>query len=365
MNELMCGTVYTDTDISRFIKEGVILSRQRIRKEQVQPSSVDLRCSYGKRVWHMPYSFLPRENLSKFLNSNATHSFEMDRKRFFHKRTIYVIEQEESLNLPEDVLARSNPKSTTGRLDIHARLMTENGQTFDNVRRGYKGKLYLEMISNSFDLYIPPGFSFAQMRFLKDGVPLEQGVLEYLTRAENLLTTPAGKPISSERFIHDGAVYLTLDLDPKDPGYIARNDAPALDLSSEKNSIPLSKYFQRVNLIEEGLVIAPESFYLLKSGEVVRIPSDHCAEMVDIETSLGEFRAHYAGFFDPKFTSIAIEEVRNTSKSALLFRDKQSITSLKFFKLIGKPFTTYGEKIKSSYFEQTKVTPAKFFYIDK
>ena len=197
----MEGNVYHDKAISGFIEKGIITPSTEVDKSQIQPSSLDLRCKFSGKIWHMPYSSLPQGDLVKFLDSESTHDFQLTENRFLHRGSVYVVELEEELVLPEGISARSNPKSTTGRLDIHARLLTENGKVFDNVREGYKGKLLLEIVSNSFDLVLPPGFSFNQMRFFR-GLPqtLNQGMLEYLARSEDLLIDSKGKKISSKDF---------------------------------------------------------------------------------------------------------------------------------------------------------------------
>lgn len=372
----MSGTVYTDIDIQNFIDQKIISCNEKINQNsQIQPSSFDLRCGFGKKVWHIPYSSIPRGDMMEFLESKSTHSFILNEKRFFHKNSVYVFELEESLNLPKNICAKANPKSTTGRLDIHSRLLTENGQYYDKVKEGYNGKLFLELISHSFDLFVTPGHSFNQIRFFENPEKLNQQALEYLARSEDILYNFSKKSknfqkinleaIDPKNFIFDGLVYLTLELNKEDPGYMARGDAPPIDLSLKNKSHPFSKYFLKVNLNDEGLALMPNSFYLLKTNEVISIPLDHCAEMVDISTELGEYRAHYAGFFDPGFKSIGIVEVRNTGRAPALFRDKMKLTSLEFYNLIEKPSKTYGNQIGSNYQGQTKVTPAKFFNMNE
>ena len=358
----MEGTVYVDSAIKGFIESGVIKhSSQEIDEKQIQPSSLDLRCGFGKRIWHMPYSSIPKGNIMDFLNSRSDYGFDLTEKRFIHKKNVYIIELEEKLTLPKDISAKSNPKSTTGRSDIHTRLITEDGQSFDDIRRGYEGRLFLEIVSNSFNLFIPPGHSFNQIRFFNGiGKKLDQGMLEYLARSESLLLNADGNSIDGEKFIRDGAVYLTLDLEKT--GYKVRDDAPAVDLSSGEEFYPASRYFEKVNLNEDGLMIIPDSFYLLNSKEVVTIPQDHCAEMVDISTTLGEFRAHYAGFFDPYFRDFGTMEVRNAGNTPFLLRNGQPISSLVFYALIGKPSEVYGKE-RGSHYRGGRVFP-KFFRND-
>ena len=363
--------VCIDEDIKNFINNGIIESDKEIEdteeKTQIQPSSLDLRCGFDKKIWHLPYSSIPTENLKGFLDSSQTHSFDLTEKRFLHKGAVYVLELEESLNLPSGISAKSSPKSTTGRIDVHTRLLTEDGNDFDNIEEGYDGKLFLEIVSNSMNLYLHPGYSLNQIRFFRGPkTEVNQKTLESLVKLENIMMDAKEKPISPEDYVNGNSLLLTLDLDENDPGYKLREDAPALDFTSEKNSLSLSKYFEKVNLINGNLVLNPHSFYLLKSKEIVSIPDDYCAEMVDISTELGEYRAHYAGFFDPGFKETAVMEVRNTSDVPILLRDGQRISSLKFYSLTGKPTRTYGEELKSSYNKQTgKVKAAKFFDMDK
>ena len=344
----MVGTVYVDEDIRRLIETSVVNSNEAIDDIQVQPSSLDLRCGFGKKIWHMPYSSIPVGNVVDFLDSESTHHFALSETRFLHKRAVYVIELEESLALPEIILAKSNPKSTTGRLDTHTRLITEDGQGFEDVTLGYNGRLFLELVSNSLDLFVPPGFSFNQIRFFNHyGKRLDQGMLEYLARSEPLLLDENKNPIDASKFIRQGAVYLTPDLTK--PVYKLRDDAPPLNLALGKESHLASRYFEEVKPGREGLVTNPGVFYLLRSKEIVRIPKDHCAEMADVLTSLGEFRAHYAGFFDPHFYDFATMEYRNTGTTPFLLRHGKPITSLHFYRLNQTPKVPYGEERGSSY----------------
>ena len=363
-------TVYPDYEIKRFIEQGIVKSRIPINLNdkggQVQPSSLDLRCGFeGKRIWHLPYSSIPpKGNLMDYLDSTCIERpLDLSKKRFMHKHAVYVVELEETLSLPPNISAKSSPKSTTGRCDPHARLMIEGGESFDNIPKGYNGKLFLEVVSNSLDLNLPPGNSLVQLRFRNDNQTLSQEELNQLQKDDPFLSRE-GKPIYDGENFHDSAVFLTLNLDRNDPGYKVRDDAPPLDLSSLPQSLPLSDYFEKVKLTKEGLVTIPGAFFLLKSHEVVKIPQQYCAEMLENITSLGEFRAHYAGYFDPGFNSIAIMEYRNTGKSPFLLRDGQQISALVFSKLTNEPRILYGKDKGSNYLEDNKVRPAKFFYID-
>lgn len=352
--------VYSDRDIKKMIESGHLESTVEINqneKGQIQPSSFDL--TIGEHLFCMPYSTIPHTDMDTYLSSRNDYIVDLNKNTFLHPDTIYVAELNESLNLPERVAARANPKSSIGRIDTHVRLLTNQGKSFDEVREGYFGKLYLEICSNTFKLSVPPKTSFNQIRFFDSDVkPLNQEMLEYLVRGNDLLLDENGTSLNIENFLDNDSLFSTINLKGSIPGYVARKDAPKLDLS--KRDLPLSQYFDKVGLVDEGVIINKDSFYLFGGSEVTKIPTDHCAEMRDIDTKSGEFRAHYAGFFDPNFTANPVLEVRNSGPPFLL-RHGQRITSFIYFKLKSNPEEVYGEAKDSNYQGQTGVKPAKYF----
>lgn len=351
--------VFSDQDIIDLINNSNIISNTKIDDSQVQPSSLDL--TIGKKIYHMPFSSIPDRDIGEYLKSKSNYEVDLTKNRFLHKGNIYVAELNESLNLPDNICARSNPKSSIGRIDVHVRLITENGNYFDEIPPGYKGKLYLEIYPNSFDLIVPANTSFNQIRLFDVGArELDLGTLNYLAKYETILTRDNIK-IDPEQYVENDSVYVTIDLSEEVPGYVSRQDAPPIDLS--KRDLPLSKYFNKINLYENGIIIQKDSFYLFKTKEKIYTPVTHCAEMSDISTKSGEFRAHYAGFFDPGFGAETVLEVRNSGAPHYI-KDGQRIAGIKFFELRSKPNKTYGSQIGSSYQNQTGVKPAKFFDIN-
>ncbi len=350
--------VLSDVEIRELINSGAIISKVPIDdKNQVQPSSMDLRCGLGKNVWRMDGSTIPNTNMEDYLKLKSRYSFSLEGKKgVLDRGLVYIIRLAESFDLPEGISARANPKSTTGRWDIHARLLTEKGDEFDNVRSGYKGKLYLEVISQSFDLEVPSLYTFVQARFIRgsrDRLRLNQGMLKYLARSETLLVDFNGNPIPSEKFIRDGVVGLTLNLRVDNPGYVVRHDAPLVDLSALNDSLDGFEYFNKVNLTRYGcLSLESNSFYLLTTNEGIVVPSDHCAEMEDSSAAKGEFRVHYAGFFDPGFGNVrkkgkimgaqATLEVRNTSPNRIILNDGQNIADLRYNFMASNPSRDYS-----------------------
>lgn len=351
----MTPGTYSDTDIKKALALGIVGSNREISEEQIQPSSLDLTMS--NKLWCLPYSSIPRLNMELFLEENSQYAVELRDGTFLHKNVVYIVELNEYLNLPDGVEAKSNPKSSTGRIDIHVRLLTNNGLYFDQVPAGYKGKLYLEIYSQTFDIIASPGISLNQIRIFDLGTKtLDDGMLRYLSRSEKLVINEGEGKVDDEVIEHD-SVYLTLDLSGEESALIARHDAPPIDL--RRRDLELKSFFEKPNFTKEGLIISPNSFYILSSKEIISIPIDHCGEMADISTKSGEFRAHYAGFFDPGFCAKAVLEVRNTG-APFLITNGQRIANIKFSKLKSPPIKTYGEGIGSNYQGQ-KINPGKFF----
>ena len=271
-----------------------------------------------------------------------------------------MIELEEQLFLSHDIEAKSNPKSSIGRIDTHVRLLTGGGKFYDRIRSGYdKGKIFLEVIPHSFNILVKEGDCLNQVRF-KDVSDnwLTNRELQYIHEyTDGILLDKKDKKLSIDNLVENDSLALTLELPRKNAGYEARKNSPPVDLS--KRNLPFSEYFEEVRVSNDGIIIDGNSFYLLCSSEIVKIPEDHCAEMVDIRTYMGEYRAHYAGFFDPGFNGQAVLEVRNYSPVPFILKRNKQITSLVFNKVKSK------QKYHGSYQEQRGIKAAKFFDMDK
>jgi dCTP deaminase len=363
--------VYSDLDLREAIEKGSISSKKKIREEQVQPSSIDLRL--GSRVYYMPFSSVSfRGDIEEFLRERNKHNFRLDKNgSFLHKNKVYVIELQEGLELPEYLFGRINPKSSIGRTDIHVRGITQEGGSFDCVRPGYKGRLFLEFYSRSFDVIVREGISLNQLRLgeLETRTVLGEE-LTGLHRDSGLIGAFDNKGALKRRDLESfrallgpDRLYMTLALDKSNPGYFARKNAPPVDLSRTDHSA--SDYFEKIAVRKDGtLIVDSDSFYILSSAEVIRVPEDFCAEMLDVETNSGEFRSHYAGFFDPGFEAQATLEMRNYGTSFLM-REGDRIASLKYFPLKSPPKEVYGSGKGSNYQGQRGPKLAKFFDMGK
>ena len=305
--------------IEALIASGAIASATDWAADQVQPSSLDLRL--GERAWRVRASFLPGagQGIADRLARVSMHELDLTRGAVFEKGCVYIAEVQERLALPAGVSARANPKSSTGRVDVFVRLLTETGGTFDDVPEGYAGKLFLEIAPQTFSVLAKTGTRLNQLR-------LRRGA------SKHLRTTSVG-------------VDLTLDI----AGFRARRHAGVIDLDKVGAHDP--RDFWEPLLPRHGeLVLDPGEFYILASKESIEIPVLEAAEMTPIDPSVGEFRVHYAGFFDPGFGtaeckgegSKGVLEVRS-HESPFLLEDGQTVARLVYEPLTERPTRLYGD----------------------
>ncbi len=304
--------------IEALIDAGAVNANAPVLPVQVQPASLDLRL--GARAWRVRASFLPRGGaaVTARIDAVAMHELDLAAGAVLEKGCVYIAEIEERLALPAGIAARANPKSSTGRIDVFARLLTDGQPAFDDVRAGYAGPLWLELAPQTFSVLARRGSRFNQLRFRRG---------------------TAG----AARF-HDVGVDLTGEI----AGYRARRHAGVIDVDREGAHDPRD-YFEPLTARAGGLILDPGEFYILASKDAVAIPEDQAAEMTPIDPSVGEFRAHYAGFFDPGFGvaetggagSRAVLEVRSR-ETPFLLEDGQTVARLGFERLAEAPARLYG-----------------------
>lgn len=357
--------VLASQQIDWFIKNGHICAENQIDQSQIQPSSLDLRL--GKRAWRVPASFLlpkgetVQEKLDEY--SQDYFHFSIENSAFLEAKKTYVFELQESLALPEHIKARSNPKSSTGRVDTFARLISDHCTNFDNIPPGYKGKLYLLVFPMSFDLKVKEGICLNQIRFstLGNGHRLATEELAEEFARHQLLFDKTGKPLSmSNVIIEDGGLFLTLDLADDIVGYRSKKNAKPIDMM-KVGVHAVQDYWEPVKRpTNDKLILDPDFFYILKSKEKVRIPTHFACEMVDFHSGIGEFRSHYAGFFDPGFGYGASGEI-NGSHAVLEVRmrdspmevvDGQIFVKMVFERMLEIPHIAYGVHVQSNYQNQ-------------
>ncbi len=284
-------------------QEWVSSGDYRIRPEAIQPASIDLRL--GDVAWALRCSFLPDvdSTVEEKMEGLAFQRIDLRDGAVLERDRPYLVPLIEELALPDDVRAKANPKSSTGRLDVFTRVITDRHHRFDDVRAGYRGKLYLEIVPRSFAIQVKTGLSLNQMRLVRGDVRLADGQIRELQGSSPLVYMGADAVPQADLALADG-VFLSLDLSgPADRtvGYRAKKNSLPVDLSKIR-AYRWSDYWDPVYPEPGGrIVLEPEIFYLLLSAEGVSIPPQIAAEMMAYDPTAGELRTHYAGFFDPGF----------------------------------------------------------------
>ncbi|MBI5902214.1 MAG: 2'-deoxycytidine 5'-triphosphate deaminase [Deltaproteobacteria bacterium] len=348
-----------------------------IADEQIQPASMDLRL--GDRAFRLVSSFLPESHdvVEKIHTPDAYGSdlvmYETDISNggILEKGHVYLIPLMEELNLPEGVKGRANPKSTTGRLDIFARVLTDRNPRFDDIASGYRGRLFVEVMPRSFTIKVRQGQSLVQLRLMNGECALTDSRLKSLHGTSRLL-------YDGDKFLRAGQVkiskglYMSVDLAGDDStkviGYKSKRNSHVVDLT-KRNHYSIADFWEPIYRNSKStLILEPEDFYILSSKEKIRVPPSYAAEMVAYEAGSGELRTHYAGFFDPGFGFGLKGEVKGT-KAVLEVRahdvpfmiaDGQTFCKLHFEKMMEVPDKVYGPKIGSSYQYQS-ITLSKQF----
>jgi dCTP deaminase len=305
--------------IDALIRHGGITAPGPFDRDQVQPASLDLRL--GARAWRVRASFLPglTRKVTQRLADVAMHELDLTRGAVFEKGCVYIAEIQEALALPPGVAARANPKSSTGRVDVFVRLLTDHSPAFDDVAEGYTGPLYVEIAPQTFSVLARAGTRLNQLR-LKRGAP------------PHLSTCNVG-----------------VDLTQSLAGYRARRHAGIIDLDREDGHDPRD-FWEPLEPRHGELLLDPGEFYILASKQAVEIPVMQAAEMTPIDPSVGEFRVHYAGFFDPGFGAPETDSVGakgvlevRSHETPFLLEDGQIVARLVFEPLTERPARLYGQ----------------------
>jgi dCTP deaminase len=263
------------------------------------------------------------------------------------------------LNLPESIFAAANPKSSTGRLDVFTRLITDRTDVFDSVKANYEGQLYAEISPRSFRVRVRKGSRLNQIRFRKRaGSQARYG--DFRLTDHELKITNEEFPLTDGKAVIRNGLNLSVNLKPESQsrliGYRAQRFADIVDVD-QVGKYRISDFWEKINAQRGGrLILDPDQFYILASKEALHIPPHLAAEMVPIDPTMGEFRVHYAGFFDPGFGhapaggkgSRAVLEVRSHEVPFIL-EDGQNIGRLIYERLTEPPDEVYGVGIGSHY----------------
>jgi len=342
--------------ISDLFDAGVVTSTHPRDGDQIQPASLDLRL--GSRGWRVRASYLPgpgvkvKDKLARF----SLHEFVLDEGAVLETGCVYIVELMENVRLPGDIAALANPKSSTGRLDVFTRLIIDETQEFDKIPPNYNGSLYLEISPRTFPIIVRRGSRLAQIRFRQGvGIPpisLDEAALQQLHDAQQL-TSDATANISG------GGVALSVDLDGGKNrliGYRGKRHAGIIDVDRRGAYEVLDFWEPLYTHGASELVLDPNEFYILMSREAVHVPPAYAAEMTPFDPLVGEFRVHYAGFFDPGFGhepagghgSRAVLEVRSRDVPFII-EHGQIVGRLIYEPMLAPPLNLYGSALGSNY----------------
>ena len=335
--------------ISKLIDESKVRAKSPISNLQIQPSSLDLRLS--STAWRLQASFLPGIGckVADQLTELSMHEINLSSGSIFEKNCVYLVLLKESVSLPEDLTAISNAKSSIGRLDLLTRLITDYGTEFDRIPSSYSGPLYAEVSPRSFSVLVKEGISLNQIRFRRGKVIIDDHTLIKLNNEVGLIGTNATV---------DGGISFSIDLEKvsnQTLGYKAKPHTPLIDLS-KTNFYKIDDFWDPIEVKDGRLILDPGAFYILMSKETVTIPPNFAAEMAPYLAIVGEFRVHYAGFFDPGFGfpstgdtgSRGVLEIR-CYEAPFALRSGQIIGRLIYERMAEVPEILYGSKLKSNY----------------
>jgi len=372
--------ILSSQEILELINKNVINSDQEIDKDIIQPASIDLRL--GIRAWRVPASFLPGKGnlVSDRLKDFAMHEFSLLDGAVLECGCVYIVKLLESVSLNDDLTGIANPKSSTGRLDVFTRLIVDGAQEFEDVPAGYKGPLYAEISPRTFSILVRTGSRLNQLRIRRGysfATDKEMEILQEhvgLVRNENNNHLPDkiknGVPLSVDLVGEKGLI-----------GYKARKHSRLVDVD-KPNYYNRDFFWEKItteDLVSQtsksrngnfssGLILSPDAFYILASKEYVSVPSNYAAEMRAYDTKVGEFRAHYAGFFDPGFglselgasKTKAVLEVRSHDVPFLI-EQEQTICRLVYEPMANIPNFLYGETGSTSNYQAQGLKLSKHF----
>jgi len=340
--------VLPDSEIRDLIDQGAIIADPAITPEQIQPASLDLRL--GTTAYRLRASFLAGRGrrIADRLDDLQMHQMDLSGGAVLERGCVYLVPLMERLTLPAGLTAVANAKSSTGRLDLLTRLVTDDGTEFDRLPEGYDGPLYAEICPRSFSVLVRPGMRLNQLRLRQGQAVLTDDELRELNAREPLVGGPA---------LIDHGLGFSVDLKPSDGdlvGYRARPHSGVIDLD-RIGEYPAAEFWDELRTTEGRLILDPGAFYILVSRESVAIPADYAAEMAPYLAMVGEFRVHYAGFFDPGFGigragvgARGVLEVR-CHEAPFVLEHGQVVGRLVYERMSARPDRLYGAGIKSNY----------------
>jgi dCTP deaminase len=358
--------ILPDRMIAELVEAGAIAVARPLAPDQIQPASLDLRL--GAVAYRVRASFLPgpRTRVADRVAELTLHEVALTSGAVLETGCVYIVPLLESLALPVGIAAAANPKSSTGRLDVFTRVIADRTRGFDQIEAGYRGPLYAEISPRTFPVLVREGARLSQIRFRHGQAMLDSAALARLHAEVRLVD-------DDEADVGDG-IAVSVDLSgfplPNPPplagegrmgagaivGYRAKRHTGLIDVE-RRDGYDLAEFWEPIAArADKSLILDPNEFYILASKEAVQVPPAYAAEMVPFDPLVGEFRVHYAGFFDPGFGysgaggrgARAVLEVRSREVPFIL-EHGQTVGRLVYEKMLAEPQTLYGQGIGSNY----------------
>ncbi len=344
--------ILPDHMIAMLVREGAIVAGRELDADQIQPASLDLRL--GKIAYRVRASFLPGPDttVAQRMDELKLHEIALTGGAVLETGCVYIVPLLESLALPTGIAAAANPKSSTGRLDVFTRVIADETRGFDHISAGYRGPLYAEISPRTFPVLVREGSRLSQIRFRRGDALLDAQGLRALHAQERL--------VDDDKADVSEGIAVGVDLSGLGPdgmvGYRAKRHTGLIDVE-RRGRYEVGDFWEPMHSRkEQSLILDPGEFYILASKEAVQVPPDYAAEMVPFDPLVGEFRVHYAGFFDPGFGyagaggrgARAVLEVRSREVPFIL-EHGQIVGRLVYEKMLARPNSLYGEHIGSNY----------------
>src|SRR5262245_12340239 len=345
--------ILPDRMIDALAQAGTIIMSEPFAPGQIQPASLDLRLD--DIAYRVRASFLPGPGtpVAERIASLKLHEISLRDGAVLETGCVYIVPLIERLALPSNIAASANPKSSTGRLDVFTRVIADGTRGFDRISPGYHGPLYAEISPRTFPVLVRTGSRLSQIRFRRGAATLDAAALARLHATERLVDEDAAD-------VREGiAVGVDLAGFGSVIGYRAKRHTGLIDVD-QRASYEIPDFWEPLSPRDDKLILDPDEFYILASKQAVQVPPDYAAEMVPFDPLVGEFRVHYAGFFDPGFGYVgaggrgarAVLEVRSREVPFIL-EHGQIVGRLIYEKMLARPDKLYGEGIGSNYQAQS------------
>lgn len=356
---------FSDEQIEELMNSGHIIDANI---KHVNPASLDI-CA-GVERYRINSVFMPKlgETVRSFLPVLDARIHSVD--DVLEKDVVYLFRIKEQMNLPDEIFAACNPKSSTGRHDLHVRIIADETGRYDTIPKGYKGELWAMIISRSYPIVMPLDYPITQVKFNAELGYLNVDELKDEWSRTNLLYHLDQRPYDYESFRmrdSDGGVILTVDLSTDIVGYQSSGNNKILNLGTENGSLSSEEYYYPIHKNGNSILLKKDNFYILSIKQAAKVPPHLTSEMVDVDSRIGEFRSHYAGFFDPGWGyGVSGEgvgrpytlEVRPYED--ITVNDGQTIGKIKFEYMSSTPKRHYDER-NSNYLKQSGPKLAKQF----